>query len=91
MRGMEEQLEALKEEVERLKIHTSSTVLPRQLSPIREEYEVPQDTPHTLEAGGSGQTKKEPEQRTYTLKEQHQWQLSKDYFMELQARQKKLY
>ena len=91
MRGMEEQIKALKEEMERLKSSATSTELPRQLSPIREEQEIPQQTQHTSEAGGSGQTEREPAERTYTLKEGQQWQLSQDYFMELKARQKKLY
>ena len=84
VRGMEEQIKALKEELERMKNNPMLTVLPNQLSPIQEEHELPLDTLQTTKAGGSGQTKREGAIITYTLKEQFQWQLSKDYFMELQ-------
>lgn len=88
---MEKQIKALKEELEKMKNHPMPTMLPRQLFPIREEHELPLDTQQMIEAGGSGQTERQGASRTYTFKEKFQWQLSKDYFMELHSRQKKLY
>ena len=92
VRGMEEQIRALKEEVERLKSNTSSYCASKTtLTHTRRARSAPRYTTHLGKQEGLDKQKKEPMERTYTLKEQHQWQLSQDYFMELQARQKKLY